>query len=59
MVFDRKDLGKSVNINVDGTFLFMATVGRKYEIKTGKHSEIGERILDALEAGEEITAEVA
>ena len=59
LVFDRKDLGKTVNINVDGEFLFMATVGRKSEIKTGKHSEIGERILDALEAGEEITAEIA
>jgi ATPase len=58
-VFEKKDLGKTVNISVGGDFLFMATIGRKSEIKTGKHSEIGERILDALEAGEEITAEVA
>ncbi len=58
-VFEKKDLGKTVNISVGGDFLFMATIGRKSEIKTGKHTEIGERILDALEAGEEITAEVA
>jgi ATPase len=57
-VFEKKDLGKTVNISVGGDFLFMATIGRKSEIKTGKHSEIGERILNALEAEEEITAEV-
>jgi ATPase len=58
LVFDKKEMGKTVNINVDGNFLFMATIGRKAEIKTGKHNEIGERIMDALNAGEKITAEV-
>ncbi len=57
-VFDKADMGKTVNISVGGNFLFMATIGRKAEIKTGKHNEIGERILDALDTGEEITAEV-
>jgi ATPase len=57
-VFDKKDMGKTVNISIDGNFLFMATIGRKAEIKTGKHNEIGERVHDALEAGETITAEV-
>jgi ATPase len=56
--FSKKDMGKTVNISLDGNFLFMATIGRKAEIKTGKHNEIGERIIDALEAGEKITAEV-
>ncbi len=57
-IFSKKDTGKTVNIKADGNFLFMATIGRKAEIKTGKHNEIGERILEALEAGEKITAEV-
>ncbi|MFQ5800853.1 MAG: PINc/VapC family ATPase [Candidatus Hydrothermarchaeales archaeon] len=58
LVFDKKDMGKTVNVNINGKFLFMATIGRKAEIKTGKHNEIGERILTALEAGEEITAQI-
>jgi ATPase len=55
--FDKGDLGRTVNINVEGEFIFMATIGRKSEIKMGKHNEVGERIMAALEAGEEITAE--
>jgi ATPase len=57
-IFHKKDMGKTVNINIEGNFLFMATIGRRAEIKTGKHNEIGERILSALEAGENLTAEI-
>jgi ATPase len=57
-VFDRKDMGRSINISINDNFLFMATVGRKAEIKTGKHTEIGKRIIAAINAGDEITAQV-
>jgi len=46
--FDRKLVEKVANFYVDDKFLFSATVGKKYNIKVGKSSDIGRELMRAV-----------
>ncbi len=53
---DERFPGKMAKIYADGTFIFVATVGRNGEIKITKDTTLGNVVLKALEAEEEIYA---
>jgi ATPase len=47
MRFDKRHVGKIASIYIEDEFLFSATIGKKANIKVGKGSDIGERIMRA------------
>jgi len=46
--FNKNVKDSMANIYVDGDYLLSATVGKKYEIKINKSSEIGKNLINAL-----------
>lgn len=47
-------IGETVNIFVDGDYLFSATVGRKGRIRVSRSSEIGKTLVNSLLTGKEV-----
>ncbi|MCA1813327.1 MAG: PINc/VapC family ATPase [Halobacteriales archaeon] len=47
--------GQNVDVCIDGTQLFTATVGRKGEVKISRDTDLGEDVLDAISAGKRVT----
>lgn len=58
LCYDKKFSGKRVNVYVDTTYLFTATIGKKAEIKVSKNSDIGKCIISALSSGKRIRSYV-
>jgi len=56
LVFSKKDAGRRAIVSIDGEQLFTATIGRRGEIKAGVETEIGRKMLQAIETGGKITA---
>jgi ATPase len=46
--------GKSVDINIGGEYLFTATASKKGKIRIINKSEVGKRLINAKNSGEEI-----
>ncbi len=55
-IFPKALRGRQIDFYVDGDYLFSGVVGRKGKIRVSKTSELGKRILAALEEGKEIEA---
>ncbi len=47
-LFDKRLVGKIASVYVEDEFLFSATIGKKGNIKIGKSSEIGEKLINAV-----------
>lgn len=49
-----ENIGRAVDIYIDGEYVLSSQVGKKARIKTDKRSDSGRRIINALLAGQEI-----
>ncbi|NOZ82244.1 MAG: Flp pilus assembly complex ATPase component [Euryarchaeota archaeon] len=56
LVLGREHAGRMVKFYAGDEYLFVATIGRKGEVKLAKNTEIAETLLRHLDAGEELTA---
>jgi ATPase len=48
LTFGKKMCGKNANVQIEGEYLFTATVGREGQIKVAKRSDIGKQLIRAV-----------
>lgn len=54
LIFEVGESGKTVDVFIDDNFLFTSTTSKKGEIKVNSKSDIGEKLLYALDSGKKV-----